>query len=156
MNMIEIEKELVYLLHVVIASILTGIIGYERGRINKPAGVRTNMIVGGAVCLFVLLGKSLVIHFIDLGLGSYIAADPIRIIQAIILGISFIGAGMVFYDRKEEEVKYLTSSATILFSAGIGISVALKHYVLAVGITMFVIIINLLLAQTKFKKKEES
>ena len=154
--MIEIEKELIYLLHVVIASVLTGIIGYERGRINKPAGVRTNMIVGGAVCLFVLLGKSLVIHFIDLGLGSHIAADPIRIIQAIILGISFIGAGMVFYDRKEEELKYLTSSATILFSAGIGISVALKYYILAVGITMFVIIINLLLAQTKFKKKEES
>ncbi len=149
-----IEDELIFLVHVILASVLTGIVGFERGIARKPAGLRTNMLVGGAVCLFVILGESMVIHFSELGLGSYITTDPIRIIQAIVLGISFIGAGMVLHTRKEQRVKYLTSSATILFSAGIGISVALKQYILAVGVTFFVLFINLLLAHTWFKKRE--
>jgi putative Mg2+ transporter-C (MgtC) family protein len=149
-----IENELDFLLHIVIASILTGIIGIERGSVRKPAGLRTNMIVGGAVCLFMILGESVVMRFSDLGFGAYITTDPIRIIQAIVLGISFIGAGMVLHTQKEQKVKYLTSSATILFSAGIGISVALRQYILAVGVTLFVILINWLLAHTWLKKRE--
>ncbi len=148
-------NELISLLHVVIAAVLTGVIGYERGDIHKPAGVRTNMIVGGAVCMLVLLGEVIIIHYINLGHEEIISADPTRIMQAIIVGISFIGAGIVLHDKKEEEVKYLTSSATILFSTGIGISVALKQYIFAVGVTILVLVINRLLAHTWIKSKED-
>ncbi len=150
-----VKSELIFLLHVIIASVLTGIVGFERGSAKKPAGLRTNMLVGGAVCLFVILGEGMVMRFSDLGLGDYITTDPIRIIQSIVLGISFIGAGMVLHTKNEQEVKYLTSSATILLSSGIGISVALRQYILAIGVTFLALLINCLLAQTWFKKREE-
>jgi putative Mg2+ transporter-C (MgtC) family protein len=152
-----VEKELIYLLQIIIASVLTGFIGYERGSIHKPAGVRTNMIVGGAVCLLVLQGETMVDHFIDLGYDDEIInVDPTRILQAIIVGISFIGAGIVMHDKKQEEIKYLTSSATILFSTGVGISVALEQYVLAIGVTVISLIINRILGNSWIKEKQDS
>jgi len=140
------NTELNILLHVVIASVLGGLIGLEREKVEKPAGVRTNMLVGGAVALLVSLGKIIVVYFLDSGLGEYISADPVRIIQAIIVGISFIGAGMVLQIAGEQKIKYLTTAATILFSTGVGISVALDQYILAVGATIFILIINYFLA----------
>ena len=150
-------NEFVILLHVIAASVLSGLIGYERGKIDKPAGVRTNMLVGGAVALLVNLGEIIVIHFTSNGLAGFIATDPTRIIQAIIMGVSFIGAGMVLQIEKEKEVKYLTSAATILFSSGIGIAVALKQYILSAGITLFILFINYSLGHyKKIKKKTRS
>ena len=139
------KTELILLLHVVIASLLAGLVGLEREARDKPAGMRTNMMVGGAVALLVTLGEVIVKHFIAVGLGDYIRADPTRIIQAVVVGISFIGAGMVLQIATKEKIKYLTTAATILFSSGIGISVALRQYYLAVGVTLFILFINYLL-----------
>ena len=139
------KAELTVLLHVVIASVLSGLIGIEREKVDKPAGVRTNMLVGGAVSLLVALGEIIVVHFHEAGLSEFISTDPTRIIQAIIVGISFIGAGMVLQIANEYKIKYLTTAATILFSTGIGISVALRQYVIAIGVTAFILFINYLL-----------
>lgn len=150
------KPQLIILLHVIIASVLSGLIGFEREKVDKPAGIRTNMLVGGAVALLVTLGDIIITHFIDRGLGAYISADPVRIIHAIIVGISFIGAGMVLQIRHEQKIKYLTTAATILFSTGIGISVALKQYYLAVGVTLFILFINYLLGSiTIYMKKRK-
>lgn len=151
------KSELIILLHVIIASVLSGLIGLEREKEHKPAGVRTNMLVGGAVALLVALGEIIVIHFHSLGLSEFISTDPTRVIQAIIVGISFIGAGMVLQIAQEQKIKYLTTAATILFSSGIGISVALRQYILAVGITLFILFINYLLGiiTTRLMKKKK-
>lgn len=150
------ERELYVLLHVAIAAVLSGLIGLERGKFEKPAGFRTNMIVGGAVALLVCLGKIIVENFNEEGLTEFIRVDPTRIIQAIIVGISFIGAGMVLQIPHEHKIKYLTTAATILFSSGIGIAVALNQYIIAVGVTIFILIINyaLRLIETKLMKKK--
>jgi putative Mg2+ transporter-C (MgtC) family protein len=137
----EMIYELRILLHVVIASILGGVIGYEREKTNKPAGIKTNMIVGGSVALLVSMGEAITIHFQEMGLAEVIETDPTRIIQAIIVGVSFIGAGTVMQVQKVYKVKYLTTAASILYSTGLGISVALDHYVLAIGLTIFILII---------------
>lgn len=147
-------NEYTALIHVIAAAFLAGLIGYERGKVDKPAGVRTNMLIGGSVALLVNLGEIIVIHFTSNELAGYISTDPTRIIQAIIMGISFIGAGMVLQIEKEKEVKYLTSAATILFSSGIGISVALRQYILAAGITIFILFINYILGHIKRKGLE--
>lgn len=139
------RQELIILLHVALAAVLSGLIGLERGKFEKPAGFRTNMLVGGAVALLVCLGKIIVEHFHEAGLSEYINADPTRIIHAIIVGISFIGAGMVLQIPQEHKIKYLTTAATILFSSGIGIAVALNQYIIAVGVTVLILIINYLL-----------
>ncbi len=138
-----ILNELYILLHVVIAAVLSGIIGFEREKSHKPAGIKTNMMVGGAVALLVLLGEIIVVKYSNAGLHDFIQTDPTRVIQAIIVGVSFIGAGTVLQSQREQEIRYLTTAATFLFSTGIGIAVALQQYILAVGITIFTIIINI-------------
>ena len=138
---IEMMYELNILMHVVIASLLGGVIGYEREKTEKPAGIKTNMIVGGSVALLVSLGEAITLHFNDLGLAHIIQTDPTRIIQAIIVGVSFIGAGTVMQLQKVYKVKYLTTAASILYSTGVGISVALDKYILAIGLTIFILII---------------
>ena len=114
------------------------------------------MLVGGSVALLVALGQTIVEHFYDSGLSQFITTDPTRVIQAIIVGISFIGAGLVLQIEKDQKIKFLTTSATILFSSGIGISVALRQYYLAVGVTLFILFINYLLGKlTSSIKKED-
>jgi putative Mg2+ transporter-C (MgtC) family protein len=137
-------NELTILWHVILASVLGGIIGFERERANKPAGIKTNMMVGGAVAFLVMLGEIIVIRFKEAGLSEYIDTDPTRIIQAIIVGISFIGAGTVLQVQREYQIKFLTTAATFLFSTGVGIAVALQQYWLAAGSTIFILIINIL------------
>lgn len=136
------NSELLILLNVGIATLLTGLIGLEREAKDKPAGFRTNMIVGGSSALLLSLGKILVESYVESGLGSVIQPDPTRIIEAIILGISFIGAGTILKASDENKVYNLTTAATVLFSAGIGIAVALEQYVLSITATLLLLIIN--------------
>ena len=148
------KTEMMILLHVIMASVLAGLVGLEREAGDKPAGVRTNMMVGGAVALLVTLGEVIVRYFVEIGLSEHIRADPTRILQAVVVGISFIGAGMVLQIAKEQKVKYLTTAATILFSSGIGIAVALHQYYLSVGVTLFILFINYFLGHLeKWVKK---
>lgn len=135
-------EELLILMNIAIAAILTGLIGLEREVKDKPAGFRTNMIVGGSSALILSLGEVLVESYIEKGLQDVIQPDPTRIIEAIILGISFIGAGTILKANEESKVYYLTTAATVLFSAGIGIAVALEQYVLSVTATLLLLIIN--------------
>jgi putative Mg2+ transporter-C (MgtC) family protein len=128
-------------LDVIITSILTSLVGIEREKEDKPAGIRTNIIVGGASCLLVSLVKPL-IDFLNEHGSSIVNADPIRVINALIVGVSFVGAGTILKQSQQQRVTGLTTAATLLYSAGVGISIALKQYLLAVCITILVVVIN--------------
>ena len=147
----QLEEQLLMLAHIILASVLAGIIGFERERLDKPAGIRTQMIVAGAVTFLVFLGEKIVRHFVEAGLAEHIDTDPTRIIQAIVVGISFIGAGTVLQVAKEHKIRYLTTAATILMSTGIGIGIALKQYILTIGVTIFVLIVNYLIRRFAMK-----
>ncbi len=136
------NRELLILLNVGIAAVLTGLIGLEREVKDKPAGFRTNMIVGGSSALLLSLGQILVEHYVQSGMENIIQPDPTRILEAIILGISFIGAGTILKASDENKVYNLTTAATVLFSAGIGRAVALEQYVLAITATLLILVIN--------------
>lgn len=135
--------ELRVILDVIIAAVLTGFVGLEREVSGKPAGFRTQMIIGGAAALLVSTARILIRDFAsDNELAAVMRADPVRVIEAVIVGISFIGAGTILKMQEQHKVQYLTTAASILFSAGIGMSVALHHYIIAVGVTIFILIIN--------------
>ncbi|MDF1815319.1 MAG: MgtC/SapB family protein [Verrucomicrobiales bacterium] len=137
---------------VFIAAVLAGLVGIEREYSGKPAGFRTHMLVGGASALLVVLGEVMVKSFAEISeINSLIRSDPIRIIEAIIVGISFIGAGTVLKVQAEQRVRYLTTAASILFSAGIGVSVALGEMILAVVLVGIVVTVNLLLRHVDTK-----
>lgn len=128
-------------LKVVFAMFLGGLMGLERELAQKPAGLRTHMLVAGASSLLVVLGDIMITIYSGSSLVAGIQADPIRIIEAIITGISFLGAGTIIFRNKHETVEGLTTAASILFSAGIGITVALQRYILAAILTVIAIVI---------------
>jgi len=133
-------EEIDILLKVIIAVCLGGVIGIERELAKKPAGIRTHMFVAGAAALVMAL-SSVVINEFSRNHGS-VQSDPVRVIEAIIVGISFIGAGTVLKSEKDHNVYYLTTAASILFASGIGITVALERYWLAIALAGVVIAVN--------------
>lgn len=135
-------EQLYILLHLVISFILAGLLGYERDRKDKPAGLKTNMLIAGSACLMIMLGDYL-IDFIAMDNNpDLIRGDPTRLLNAIIVGVSFIGGGTILKSAKDNTVSYLTTAATLLLSTCIGVSIALELYVVGVGIAILGLFIN--------------
>jgi len=120
------------------AMVCGALIGIEREHASKPAGVRTHALVGGASCLLILLGMVLVSEFISRFPDSALRADPAGVIEAVITGIAFLGAGTIIRGHGEH-VEGLTTAASILFTAAIGIGIAADRFGLAAMLTILVV-----------------
>lgn len=99
----------------VTAAALGGLIGAERELVGKAAGLRTHMLVALGSALFVLAP-------LEAGLSE---GDVGRIVQGIAAGIGFIGAGTILKRADSDDIKGLTTAASIWLTAGVGIAVAL-------------------------------
>lgn len=127
---------------VALAILLGAIIGLERELQGKPAGLRTHMLVCASACLFTLLGKIIIQEFGEVIPEDDMASDPTRVIQAIAVGVSFIGAGTIIQVEQKQRVRYLTTAASVLFIAAIGVAIALEEYILGIGSTVLAFIVN--------------
>jgi putative Mg2+ transporter-C (MgtC) family protein len=137
----DMTTELQILGKVVLAAVLGGLVGLEREFAERPAGLRTHMLVGATAALFVMLASEMIAGFEP---QDIVTVDPVRVIEAIVVGVSFLGAGTIFKHTRQGEsvVEGLTTSASILSVAAIGIAVALDAYVLAVGAALLNLFIN--------------
>lgn len=124
---------------ILLAAFLASLIGFERELAGKPAGLRTHMLVGASATLLVALGNIVVSEF---EFPGFVQTDPIRIIEAIIVGISFLGAGTILQREREGQVEGLTTSASLLSVAAIGIGVALRLFVLSIATTAIILGVN--------------
>lgn len=136
----EIGIQLKIIGEVALAMMLGGLIGLEREFADKPAGLRTHMLVSGAAALMVALGTVSVGYYANL-YPDHVRADPIRVIEAIVTGISFLGAGTIILREPVERLEGLTTAASILFVSGLGICVALNRIILAIGLTLLVLVV---------------
>lgn len=130
----DIITETILSLKLIIALFMGGFVGYERERDNKDVGVRTYASVCVGACLFMVIAT----HLTDD--NSALA----RVMSAIITGIGFIGAGIIFKDA-ENKPKGLTTASTIWCTASIGIAVGLSMFVIATvatGIIFFLLSLN--------------
>mgnify|MGYP006290842599 CR=1 FL=1 len=134
------------LLDVAIAMGLGGLIGLERETADKPAGLRTHMLVAATSALLVGLGNALVNEF-RLTDGSSVDADPMRLVQAIVMGIGFLGAGTIIQRGRSERIEGLTTGASLLFAAALGVCVAVDLFLLAVGSTALGLLVLLVLGR---------
>jgi putative Mg2+ transporter-C (MgtC) family protein len=139
------HPELAYLVRVVVAAALAAALGFERERARKPAGLRTHMLVGIAAALYTALAELSVLGYE--GKPGAPDADPIRAIQAVALGVGFLGGGMIVTSRNGNQVKGLTTAASIWATAAIGLAAGLAHYVLAVGATVLLLVVLRLLVR---------
>jgi putative Mg2+ transporter-C (MgtC) family protein len=127
------------LLRLLAAMVLCGLIGFEREARGKSAGLRTHMLVGFSSAMFVILGEIVMDRSSARGYAA-LKLDPIAIIGATISGISFLGAGTIFMSPAGRK-HGLTTAASILGSAGVGMACGLERYVLAGGSTILLIVI---------------
>jgi putative Mg2+ transporter-C (MgtC) family protein len=103
------------LVRLLLAALLGGMLGYERERQGKAAGVRTHMLVAMGSALFVLVPQ----------LGGMDIADVSRVIQGVVAGVGFLGAGAILKSQAEENVQGLTTAASVWMTAAIGIACGL-------------------------------
>jgi len=115
----------------VLAALLGGILGYERERKARSAGVRTHMLVAVGAALFVLGPLQSGMDISDLS----------RVIQGIVQGIGFLGAGAIIIRAATVKVEGLTTAANIWATAGIGVVVGLGLEATAVLSTFIVLMI---------------
>ncbi|HEY5752156.1 MAG TPA: MgtC/SapB family protein [Chthoniobacterales bacterium] len=130
------QEEMGVLLRAVAAIGFGGLLGWERTTAGKLAGFRTHMFVCLAAMLFVKLGQFLINDLALHVAPDSLRADPVHIIAAIATGISFLGAGTILRGRHTETARGLTTAASLLISASIGVAVALDRYIIAGGITL--------------------
>ena len=120
---------------VAIAMVLGGVLGWDRDQANKPAGLRTLAITAGAAALLVGISDYL-IHYFSLETNpSILRTDPVRVVEAVVTGVSFLGAGTIFRHSGKNVVEGITTAASLLLVASIGIAVGLGQLLLAVLVT---------------------
>ncbi len=129
--------QIVPFLQLVTAAILGGLIGLEREYKKREAGLKTFSLVSLGSCLFTVL--SIYLTSSNSQFSSFVQIDPGRIIQAVAIGIGFIGSGLIIYHKFQ--VEGLTTAAALWSAAAIGIGVGLKLYFLAAFATLLTILI---------------
>lgn len=117
------------LLKVVLAVVLSGVIGYEREHSHRPAGFRTHILVAVGSTLVMMTGKFVFQEY--QGLTSF---DPTRLGAQVISGIGFLGAGTIL--REGFSVKGLTTAASLWAVSCIGLAVGSGYYVGALVTTV--------------------
>lgn len=115
-----------------LAALFGGLLGWERGRSEKPADIRTMILIGAGAAMFTLLGE----RMIDMGGDeAIIRTDPTRVLSYIISGVGFLGAGAILHSKRS--VKGLTTAASIWTVAAIGAACGAGEFM--IGFFLFAI-----------------
>jgi putative Mg2+ transporter-C (MgtC) family protein len=118
-----------------VAAALGGVLGYQREHSGKAAGIRTHILVAVGAALVVSLGQ-------QVGMSS---GDVSRIIQGIVTGIGFLGAGTIVKHEDPNHVRGLTTAAGIWLTAAVGMSAGLGREWLAIAATLLAFLVLVLL-----------
>jgi putative Mg2+ transporter-C (MgtC) family protein len=118
-------------IRLLVAVLLGAVVGIERERAGKAAGLRTHMLVTLGTAVFVLACS-----------GAGIASDGLsRVVQGIVTGIGFIGGGSILKGADERDVHGLTTAASVWVAAAVGIAVGLGNLGVALLSTLFALAI---------------
>ena len=123
------------------ATILAGVIGYERERTGKSAGLRTHMLVALGSAIFVLAPME----------AGMVIDDVSRVVQGVASGIGFIGAGAILKVTTEREIQGLTTAAGIWMTAAIGIAAGMGRIGMAAITVVIAWVILAILARLELR-----
>ncbi|CAB3732922.1 MULTISPECIES: MgtC/SapB family protein [Achromobacter] len=126
------------------AVILGGLLGYERERSGKAAGLRTHMLVALGAAIFVLVPLQ----------GGMQVGDISRVLQGVIAGIGFLGAGAIIKLSSEREIHGLTTSASIWMTAAIGVAAGMGREATALVSTLLALFVLAVLRRVEARISE--
>ena len=132
-HIVQIPEWAVFTFRLVLAGLCGAAVGIERELHDKGAGLRTNTLICVGACLFTLV--------------SLKVADFSRVVQGLLVGIGFLGAGVIF--RRGESVRGLTTAAGLWVLTAIGLAAGLGDYFLALVGTAFTLVIIVVLKRVE-------
>jgi putative Mg2+ transporter-C (MgtC) family protein len=132
LHSVDLWQQATVIVDAAIAAVLGSIIGWERDRAGKSAGPRTMALVGTSAAGIVAIG-AILDKAADYG-------DPTRALHAIITGIGFLGAGLIFTNRSSG-IQGVTTAATVFATASMGCAVGLGFQVAGIGMTIIILVI---------------
>jgi putative Mg2+ transporter-C (MgtC) family protein len=125
------NNEIIMALRILLAAVLGALIGYQRERAHRPAGLRTHMLISTGAALFTVISAF-----------AFPTADPSRIAAGIVTGVGFLGAGTILH--RTRMVEGLTTAASIWVIAAIGMAAGAGMYIIS-AVTTFIVFLILLL-----------
>jgi len=131
-----VSRDGVYIVRLLVALVLGGLVGIERQTRGRSAGLRTNILVCIGSAAIIIAFQKLSLQF-NVGAESIIRIDPARAAAGVITGIGFLGAGMIV--KSKDFVRGLTTAASIWVVSAIGITVGLGEFVISVILTLIVL-----------------
>jgi len=135
-----------FLLRLLAAGALAAVLGWEREKARKSAGLRTHILVAVGAAFFVTLAD-VTSRAAGGTPASVLRLDPI---QGVAVGIGFLGTGLIF--KSDDRVHGLTTAASIWTTAAVGYACGISHYVLAAGATVILFVVLRVLE--RFEKAE--
>jgi putative Mg2+ transporter-C (MgtC) family protein len=139
---LELQFQAVF--QIALAALLSMIIGLDRERRQRPAGLRTHMLVGIGACLFTILS---IYAFPNESSSSRVASN-------IVVGIGFLGAGTII--KKKSSVHDLTTAATIWATAAVGMGVGAGAWFLALCTTLLIWVVLVVIRRLEPRRKPSS
>lgn len=126
-----LRQVMVVIIRLFAATLLGALVGIQRERAGKPAGMRTHILVALGTAVFVIACS-----------GAGMSSDGLsRVIQGIITGIGFVGAGSILKLNEQRDIKGLTTAASVWMTAAIGVAVGLGSLGIALLSTLFTLIV---------------
>ena len=135
-----------YLIRITLAALCGGIIGYEREKRLKNAGIRTHILVSMSAALMMVISKY---GFNDVLSNTGIGIDASRVAASVVSAIGFLRAGVIFV-RKENTIG-VTTAAGLWSTVGLGLAIGAGMYVTGTVFTFMVLAIQLLLHNRRFR-----
>lgn len=130
-----LPADIIYMIRILVAAACGAVIGIERSKRQKEAGIRTHIVVAVGAALMMIVSKY---AFFDVA-----RADASRIASNVITGVSFLGAGVIFV--KDSSIKGLTTAAGIWATSGIGLAIGAGMTTMGVFTTFLIILLQVFL-----------
>lgn len=127
----------VVLLRLAGAVVFCGLIGLEREAKDRPAGLRTHMLVGLASALYCLIMLEVLANMDQF--SDRVSSDPLRLVNAVTNGVAFLAAGMIVFNGGK--VRGLTTGTSLWLAAAIGLSVGFGFWMMALATTVLALVI---------------
>ena len=124
------------LLRLIIAAVFGALVGFDRELRNKPAGLRTHILIALASAVFTIITFEL--HY-EVTVREHATADPLRIIEAVTAGVAFLAAGAIIQSRGN--VHGLTTGANMWLAGALGVASGAGYYALATMGAVFALIV---------------
>ncbi|APV44085.1 Mg2+ transporter-C (MgtC) family protein [Dehalogenimonas formicexedens] len=125
--------EMVMIIRLILAGGLGALVGFQREKVGKPAGIRTLALITIGAALFTMLS-----------VFAFETADPARLAANIVTGIGFLGAGAIILRRDQGIVEGMTTAATIWVMAAIGVAIGVGLYLVSGAAVVIVLLVLVL------------